>query len=128
VRDGTRAFGESQGRLSVHVRREDSVKLSAKAASPVGRQCVTFAESFLSAKASTRGKGPSPRGSPLSMKAPNLVVFHSLIKHQCVTQRCWVRLLVVANLLGFNVTCGDFVNLEDLLILSSKMLLEVGVV
>jgi hypothetical protein len=35
---------------------------------------VTFAEGFLSAKASTRGKGPSPRGSPLSAKALNPVV------------------------------------------------------
>jgi hypothetical protein len=112
----------------VHVRREDSVQLSAKDASPVGCQRVTFAESFLSAKASTRGKGPSPRGSLLSAKAPNPVVFHSSIKHQCVTQRCWVRLLVVSNLLGFNDAYGDFVNLEDLLILSSNMLLEVGVV
>jgi hypothetical protein len=73
-RDGKRAFGESQGRLSAHVRREDSVKLLAKATSPVGRQRVTFAESFLSAKASTSGKGHSPRGSPLSAKAPNPVV------------------------------------------------------
>jgi hypothetical protein len=46
-RDGKRAFGESRGRLSAHVRREDPVKLSAKAASPVGRQRVTFAESTL---------------------------------------------------------------------------------
>jgi hypothetical protein len=36
---------------------------------------VTFAEGFLSAKASTRGKGPSPRVSPLSAKALNPVVF-----------------------------------------------------
>jgi hypothetical protein len=35
---------------------------------------VTFAEGFLSAKASTRGKGPSPRVSPLSAKALNPVV------------------------------------------------------
>jgi hypothetical protein len=33
-RDGKRAFGESQERLSAHVRREDPVKLLAKAASP----------------------------------------------------------------------------------------------
>jgi hypothetical protein len=50
------------------------VKLSAKAASPVGHQRVTFAESFLSAKVSASGKGPSPRGSLLSAKAPNPVV------------------------------------------------------
>jgi hypothetical protein len=35
---------------------------------------VTFAEGFLSAKASTRGKGPSPRVSLLSAKALNPVV------------------------------------------------------
>jgi hypothetical protein len=35
-RDGKRAFGESRGHLSAHVRREDPVKLSAKVASPVG--------------------------------------------------------------------------------------------
>jgi hypothetical protein len=73
-RDGKRAFGESRGCLSAHVRREDPVKLSVKAASPVGRQRVTFAESSLSAKASASGKGPSPRGSLLSAKAPNPVV------------------------------------------------------
>jgi hypothetical protein len=79
-RDGKGAFGESQGGLSAHLRREDPMKLSAKAASPVGRQRVTFAESFLSAKASTRGKGPSPRGSPLSAKAPNPVVWQGNIE------------------------------------------------
>jgi hypothetical protein len=73
-RDGKRAFGESQGRLSTHVRREDPVELSAKPASPAGLQPVAFAESFLSAKPSTSGKGPSPRGSPLSAKTPNPVV------------------------------------------------------
>jgi hypothetical protein len=73
-RDGKRAFDESQGCLSAHVRREDPVKLSAKPASPAGLQCVAFAESFLSAKPSTSGKGPSPRGFPLSAKTPNPVV------------------------------------------------------
>jgi hypothetical protein len=33
-----------------------------------------FTESKLSVKASVRGKGPSPRGIPLSAKTPNLVV------------------------------------------------------
>jgi hypothetical protein len=37
-----RAFGESQGRLSAHVRREDPGKLSAKHASPVGLQRVAL--------------------------------------------------------------------------------------
>jgi hypothetical protein len=72
-RDGKRAFGESQGRLSVYIRREDPGKLSAKPASPVGLQRVAFTESFLSAKPSTSGKWPSPRGSPLSAKTPNPV-------------------------------------------------------
>jgi hypothetical protein len=35
---------------------------------------VAFAESFLSAKPSTSGKGPSPRGSLLLAKTPNPVV------------------------------------------------------
>jgi hypothetical protein len=73
-RDGKRAFGESQGRLSAHVRQEDPVKLSAKSASPAGLQRVAFAESFLSAEPSTSGKVPSPRGSQLSAKTPNTVV------------------------------------------------------
>jgi hypothetical protein len=43
-RDGKRAFDESQGRLSAHVRREDPGKLSVKPASQVGLQRVAFAE------------------------------------------------------------------------------------
>jgi hypothetical protein len=78
-RDGKRAFDKCQRCLSAHVRREDPVALSAKPASPVGLQCVAFAESFLSAKPSTSGKGPSLRGSPLSAKTPNPLVASGLL-------------------------------------------------
>jgi hypothetical protein len=44
---------------------------------------VTFAESFLSAKASASGKGPSPRGSLLSTKAPNPVVYCTIAIPLC---------------------------------------------
>jgi hypothetical protein len=70
------------------------VKLSAKAASLVGRQCVTFAESFLSAKASTSGKGPSPRGSLLSAKALNPVVcrMHGGLSSKKPRQQCYMAI------------------------------------
>jgi hypothetical protein len=45
-RDGKRAFGESRGRLSAHVRREDPVKLSAKVASPAGCTPCDFRRGF----------------------------------------------------------------------------------
>jgi hypothetical protein len=63
-RDGKRAFDESQGRLSTHIRREGRGKLSAKGASPVELQREAIAEG---------GKGPSPRLSPLSAKTQNPV-------------------------------------------------------
>jgi hypothetical protein len=48
---------------------------------------VAFAESFLSAKPSTSGKGPSPRGSPLSAKTLNIVVIYdcNFCRHMLVT-------------------------------------------
>jgi hypothetical protein len=63
-RDGKRAFDESQGRLSTHIRRKGRGKLSAKGASPVELQREAIAEG---------GKGPSPRVSPLSAKTQNPV-------------------------------------------------------
>jgi hypothetical protein len=51
------------------------MKLLAKPASPAGLQRVAFPESFLSPKPSTSGKGPSPRGSPLSAKTLNPAVY-----------------------------------------------------
>jgi hypothetical protein len=49
--------------------------LSAKTPSPAEWRREAFAESFLSVKPSTRGKPPSPRGTSLSAKASNPVVY-----------------------------------------------------
>jgi hypothetical protein len=60
--------------LSAHLRREGSRALSVKMASPVERRREAIAESFLSVKASPRGKTHSVRVTPLSVKGLNPVV------------------------------------------------------
>jgi hypothetical protein len=67
-------FTESQVGLSAHVRREGPRMLSVESSSPVERRRETVAESFLSMKASPRGKTCSARVTSLSAKWPNPVV------------------------------------------------------
>jgi hypothetical protein len=67
-------FTESHIGLSVKIHREEDRQLSSKRPSPVARRREAFVESSLSVKPSPRGKGPSPRGTPLSAKALNPVV------------------------------------------------------
>jgi hypothetical protein len=67
-------FAESQVGLSAHLRREGSRTLSAKTPSPVQQRREAVAESFLSVKASPRGKTRSARVTSLSAKGLNPVV------------------------------------------------------
>jgi hypothetical protein len=60
--------------LSAHLRREGFCALSVKMASPVERRREAIAESFLSVKASPRGKTHSVRVTPLSVMGLNPVV------------------------------------------------------
>jgi hypothetical protein len=60
--------------LSAHLRREGSCTLSAKTPLPVQRRREAIAESFLSMKASPRGKTRSTRVTFLSAKGLNPVV------------------------------------------------------
>jgi hypothetical protein len=71
-------FAESQMGLSAHLRREGFCALSVKMASPVERRREAIAESFLSVKASPRGKTHSVRVTPLSVMGLNPVVRPSL--------------------------------------------------
>jgi hypothetical protein len=68
-------FAESQVGLSAHVRREGPRMLSAKSSSPVKRRREAVAVSFLSVKASPRGKTRSARVTALSAKGLNPVVY-----------------------------------------------------
>jgi hypothetical protein len=67
-------FAESQMGLSAHLRREGFCALSVKMALPVERRREAIAESFLSVKASPRGKTHSVRVTPLSVMGLNPVV------------------------------------------------------
>jgi hypothetical protein len=67
-------FTESHIGLSAKIHREEDRQLSSKRPSPAARRREAFAESSLSVKPSPRGKCPSPRGTPLSVKALNPVV------------------------------------------------------
>jgi hypothetical protein len=67
-------FTESHIGLSAKIHREEDRQLSSKRPSPVARRRKAFAESSLSVKPLLRGKGPSPRGTPLSANTPNPVV------------------------------------------------------
>jgi hypothetical protein len=60
--------------LSAHLHREGSHTLSAKTPSPVQRRREAVAKSFLSVKASPRGKTRSARVTSLSAKGLNPVV------------------------------------------------------
>jgi hypothetical protein len=67
-------FTESHIGLSANLQREEDRQLSSRRASPAALHREAIAESLLSVKPSPRGKGPSPRGTPLSAKALNPVV------------------------------------------------------
>jgi hypothetical protein len=67
-------FTESHIGLSANIHREEDRQLSSKRPSPGAVRREAFTESLLSMKPSLRGKGPSPRGTPLSAKTLNPVV------------------------------------------------------
>jgi hypothetical protein len=60
--------------LSAHLHREGSRVLSTKTPSPVQRRREAIAKSFLSVKASSRGKTHSVRVTSLSTKGLNPIV------------------------------------------------------
>jgi hypothetical protein len=73
--------------LSAHLRREGFCALSVKMASPVERRREAIAESFLSVKASPRGKTHSVRVTPLSVMGLNPVVAVAQVC-LCVSSYC----------------------------------------